>query len=108
MSNQATHQTEEGIRQVEFRAMGSQIMAAVESQDSEAEATLNEVQGWFEEWEQSLSRFREDSELSLLNLSAGSSAPVPVSETLWKVLQLALEAAAYTGGLVTPTVLKSL
>src|SRR4051812_48373345 len=88
--------------------MGSQILAAVESDDPRAEQLLAQVPCWFEQWEQTLSRFRPDSELSLLNLTAGSNTAVEVSETLWAVLDLALRAARYTGGLVTPTVLNAL
>lgn len=96
------------MQQITFRAMGSEIMAAIESHDPDAEMLLDEVQGWFAEWEQTLSRFRDDSELNLLNRSAGGAVPVPVSETLWNVLQMAVQAAHYTGGLVVPTLLNSL
>ena len=97
-----------GVQQIEFRAMGSQIMAAVESDDAQAAALLAEVPRWFAEWEQTLSRFKADSELSLLNLMGGSARCVPVGATLWRVLQLALAAAHDTDGLVTPTVLNAL
>src|SRR5262245_36173126 len=98
MTDQAT-QIREAVKQIEFRAMGSQIMAAVESHDPNARALLDEVPAWFADWEQTLSRFRESSELSNLNRAAGGASPLPVSDTLWKVLQLALQAAHYTGGL---------
>ncbi len=101
-------QTEERIQQVEFRAMGSQIIAAVKSDVPEAGALLGEVSRWFAEWEQTLSRFKPDSELSRLNRSGNASEPIPVSDTLWTVLQLALQAAHYTDGLVTPTLLNAL
>lgn len=52
------------------------------------------------------SRFRNDSELSLLNCSPGQA--VPVGEILWDALQVALSAAARTGGLVDPTVGRAL
>lgn len=48
------------------------------------------------------SRFRDDSELSLLNASSGRT--VPVSADLCAALDVALRAARATGGLVTPTV----
>jgi thiamine biosynthesis lipoprotein len=63
---------------------------------------MAEVPGWFEEWEQVLSRFRVDSELTRLNRMCGRF--IPVSETLWRVFQSALTAGQYTVGLVTPTV----
>src|SRR5918911_1601161 len=106
MAEQVTR-VEEGLQRIEFRAMGSQMLAAVESDDPKAGSDLAEVPGWFAGWEQTLSRFREDSELSRLN-GPGGSGPVPVSDTLWNVLKLALEAANHTGGLVTPTVLDAL
>src|SRR5437763_12527437 len=102
-----TTQTLEKIHQIEFRAMGSQMLAAVKSDDPEAGSLLAEVPHWFAEWEQTLSRFKADSELSQLNGIGSISAPVPVSDTLWTVLQLALQAAHYTEGLVTPTALNS-
>lgn len=97
----------DGVQQIEFRAMGSHMLAAVESDDPAVGLLLAEVPGWFAGWEQALSRFRESSELSVLN-RAGSSAPMHVSETLWEVLQLALNAKEYTEGLVTPAVLNAL
>src|SRR5439155_4250067 len=78
----------------EFRAMGSNMMALLQSDAPFAGESLAQVPGWFEGWEQQLSRFRPDSELSLLNNRAGR--PVPVSPELWEVLQLALAAAEDT------------
>jgi thiamine biosynthesis lipoprotein len=48
------------------------------------------------------SRFRADSELTLLNRSAG--ATTPVSPTLLEAVHVALRAARLSGGLVDPTV----
>ena len=96
------------VPQLEFRAMGSQMLAAVDSPAPEAAALLAEVPAWFAEWEQALSRFKDDSELSRLNRTAGSGALVPVSDTFWTVLERALAAAQATAGLVTPTVLNAL
>ena len=61
---------------------------------------------WFEEWEQILSRFRYDSELTRLNQI--HEQPVQVSQTLWEVLQAARTAEQFTNGLVTPTLLDAL
>jgi thiamine biosynthesis lipoprotein len=112
-----------------FRAMGCQMLAILE-QDAEdvpgvtstsftvraaktggtpvrdGSASLNQVPEWFEEWEQTLSRFRYDSELSRLNRT--TDQPVPVSQTLWDVFQASLHADQTTGGLVTPTVLDAI
>jgi thiamine biosynthesis lipoprotein len=96
------------VQQLEFRAMGSQMLAAVEAGTPEAAACLAAVPGWFADWEQALSRFRDDSELSRVNRTAGSGTWVPVSATFWAVLECALDAAAATAGLVTPTVLNAL
>ena len=52
------------------------------------------------------SRFREDSELSRVNAAAGSA--VRVGPVLLEALRAALRAAAATGGLVDPTVGRSL
>jgi FAD:protein FMN transferase len=89
----------------EFRAMGCQIAVQLDA-DAAATRLLENVPVWFEEWEQSLSRFRPDSELTHVNLTAGIRQPV--SETFWKVLNLSLEMERSTGGLVTPAVLNAL
>lgn len=86
-----------------FRAMGCQMLALVEQRSERAAGALDQVPIWFEAWEQTLSRFRYDSELSRLNRT--QDQPVPVSQTLWDVFQAALVADRATGGLVTPTVL---
>jgi thiamine biosynthesis lipoprotein len=94
------------INKREFKAMGCHMLAALDLPVENPSTQLEQVPGWFETWEQSLSRFREMSELSLLNSSAGT--PLPVSETLWDVLQTALEAERLSFGLVTPAVLDAL
>ncbi|MGB7873294.1 MAG: FAD:protein FMN transferase [Anaerolineales bacterium] len=88
-----------------FRAMGCQMLAILEQDCEDAPGILARVPDWFEEWEQALSRFRHDSELSRLNRTADQ--PVPVSQTLWDVFQASLTADQETGGLVTPTVLEA-
>jgi thiamine biosynthesis lipoprotein len=60
----------------------------------------------FERWEQTLSRFRPDSELNRLNRAGGQ--PYRVSPTLWAVLKSALHAAQESNGLVTPALLAAL
>lgn len=64
------------------------------------------VRGLFTAWEQALSRFRADSELSALNQSAGAS--VAVSPLLFDALATALDAAEATGGLYDPTLLRQI
>ncbi len=87
------------MEQIQFRAMGCQINALVDAPG----ADLGPVIEWFAEWEQQLSRFRPASELMRLNRRGGR--PAVVSQPLWEVLQLALEAAEWSDGLVVPTVL---
>ncbi len=91
------------MERLEFRAMGCQMLAVIDSNDPQAAAALEQVPAWFEEWEQALSRFRPDSELNYLNRAAG--AAFQASETLWQVIQHALAAARESGGIVTPAVL---
>ena len=86
--------------------MGCGISAFVDADTPQAGRGLADVPGWFEEWEQIFSRFRPDSDLNRLNAAAGQA--VPVHPALFAVVQAALEAARWTGGLVVPSVLKSL
>lgn len=94
------------MQRLEFRAMGCHMLAVIDRDDERADAQLRAVPGWFEEWEQQLSRFRADSDLSRLNAAAGR--PVAVAPALWKVIRLALDAARQSDGLVRPTVLDAL
>jgi thiamine biosynthesis lipoprotein len=91
---------------VEFKAMGCRMVAIVDSPSTEAPELLQQVPAWFEDWEQSLSRFRAESELNSLNRSAGW--PTPVSETLWEVFLAAVEAEAASDGLVRASILDAL
>jgi len=92
------------LHRLEFHAMGCDMLAAVECEA--APKMLSLVPTWFEEWEQSLSRFRYDSELTRLNQT--HDQPVRVSETLWDVFQTARKAEQLTDGLVTPTLLDAI
>jgi len=60
----------------------------------------------FNAWEQALSRFLPESELSRLNQQAG--APVVVSDLLYSVLATALTAAQATEGIYDPAMLDQL
>jgi thiamine biosynthesis lipoprotein len=82
--------------------MGSAMSALIDSDHPFAIDALAATPGWFARWEDRLSRFRPDSELTRLNDAAG--APRPVSAVFWRVLQAALRVARATDGLVTPTV----
>ena len=90
------------MQQILFRAMGCEIFCGIDSAHPRAHARLAQVPAMFEAWEQTLSRFRPDSELSMLNARAGQT--VRVSNTLLRVLQLAQRAAAYSDYLIVPTI----
>ena len=94
------------MENITFRAMGCQISAFLDSDSDLAKQSLAQVPLWFEEWEQILSRFRPDSELSLLNHQAG--IPTTVSDTFWEVLMLSIQTEIESNGLVTPLVLPAL
>ena len=66
----------------------------------------NAVEALFAEWEETLSRFRPESELSRLNARAG--APVRLGSILFAAVEASLEAARATGGLFDPTLLHEL
>jgi thiamine biosynthesis lipoprotein len=85
-----------------FAAMGTTVtvLAPVEHGARAAAEAL----ALFHEWEQTLSRFLPESELSRLNARAGE--PVEVSPLLWTVLTAALQAARATDGRYDPTLLR--
>jgi thiamine biosynthesis lipoprotein len=86
--------------------MGCRMLAIIEQESEAAPDILDQVPKWFEDWEQTLSRFRADSELSRLNRTVDQY--VPVSQVLWDVFQASLAANRATRGLVSPTVLDAL
>ena len=92
------------IHRNKFRAMGCRMEALVDG--ASYPDFLDEVPAWFEEWEQVLSRFRIDSELTLLNMKTGQA--VQVSQILWDVFQASMDAGKLTGGLVNPLILDAL
>ena len=94
------------LYRIDFKAMGCQMIAMLDSPSPEASEFLLQVPDWFEGWEQTLSRFRKDSELNSLNRQAGWH--VVVSQTIWDVFQAALAAEVESDGLVKATVLKAL
>jgi thiamine biosynthesis lipoprotein len=90
----------------EFRAMGSRIFLAMDSERDLWPELREPVVNQFEEWEQVLSRFRSTSELSEFNRNAGKWQKV--SEVFWRVLTLALAVEIKSNGIVTPAVLNAL
>ena len=81
-----------------FRAMGSEVHVLVPH--ASAAHCTSAVEELFAEWEDVLSRFRPESELSLLNARAGTA--VGVGPILLSALEASLEAARATGGLFDP------
>ncbi|MEO8953903.1 MAG: FAD:protein FMN transferase, partial [Ktedonobacteraceae bacterium] len=93
-----------GMRREEFRAMGTTITILLP--ESQGGLGANIVRALFAEWEQTLSRFLPESELSRLNQHAGTS--VAVSDLLYHVLATALTAAQATQGVYDPALLEQL
>jgi len=92
------------LHRLDFWAMGCEMLAVI---DREIESSiLSQVLEWFEEWEQCLSRFRFDSELTRFNST--HEQPVPVSDIFWDVFQAARKVDEMTYGLVTPTLLDAI
>lgn len=94
------------MERLDFRAMGCQMLGLLDGDAPSASTMLAELPIWFAGWEQSLSRFRDDSELSIVNRSQGRW--ICVSHALWEAVDAALEAAAQSKGLVTPTMLDAI
>ena len=89
------------MKSIEFHAMGSRMLAAIDSDTVAAMQRLDSVPQWFQVWESRLSRFQSESELSELNRASG--VPFQVSDVLWDALRASLRAAQFSDGLVSPT-----
>ncbi len=86
-----------------FKAMGTTITTLL----PEAHAgDLEIVQTLFDEWEQALSRFLPESELSWVNAHPGEN--IITSQLLYNVLTSALNAAQATQGIYDPTLLEQI
>jgi FAD:protein FMN transferase len=81
--------------------MGCEIVVGGAGRDE-----LAAVERLFAEWEQTFSRFLPRSELNRVNASAGR--PVVVSSLFAQAVEVALQVAEETGGLVDPTVGRAL
>jgi thiamine biosynthesis lipoprotein len=86
--------------------MNCNMVAMVDRAGPRVTQRLAQVPNWFALWEQRLSRFRSDSELSRINLSDGRS--VGISSVMQEVLRAAIRATRISEGMVTPTVLSAL
>lgn len=85
-----------------FHAMGTGVELLLDAPAGErSERALDRAEAELERLEQVLSRFRDDSELSILNREGRSSSASP---DLVRVLELALAAREATRGLFDPTV----
>jgi thiamine biosynthesis lipoprotein len=81
-----------------FAAMGTEIELLVDAERSAA--ALDAAESEFHRLEALLSRFRDDSELSKLN----ASGSIEAGPDLVRVVELAVDACARTGGRFDPTV----
>jgi thiamine biosynthesis lipoprotein len=93
------------MQKISFHAMGCQMLAVIDSPLPAAQAQLDQVPDWFETWEQHLSRFRPDSELSQINLGSGEQL---ISTVLARVIRAGLLAERQSNGLVSPLMLNAL
>lgn len=93
----------EGFGSHSFRAMGTAVRVVVPNEHVDRAA--RDVEALFATWEQALSRFRADSELSALNRAG---VPFIASELLFGVVSTALDAARATDGLFDPSLLEEL
>jgi thiamine biosynthesis lipoprotein len=92
------------MQSIEHRALGSHVLVLVDEEGARSRALLAAVPAWLDAREGRASRFRADSELSLLNARVEHA----VSSELFSDIQAALAAARWTDGLVTPTVIDAL
>jgi thiamine biosynthesis lipoprotein len=87
--------------------MGTEVTVIADDADAAVfPGAVSRVIAIFEREEQRFSRFRPDSELSVINRSAGDR--VEMSEAFAEVVHLALAGAASTEGLFDPTVIDAL
>ncbi len=93
-----------GMRYAEFRAMGTLVSLLLP--EAQFCIGVEATQDLFAEWEQTLSRFLPESDLSQLNRQAGT--PMNVSPLLFRVIYAAYAAAQETEGLFDPTLLTQL
>lgn len=90
----------------EFRAMGSRIFLAMDSDHDPWPGLGKDIRSNFAGWEVALSRFRADSELSEANRHSGQW--LYASDAFWEVLDLSIKMEKQTQGIVTPAILDAL
>lgn len=89
-----------------FRAMNTDVYAQLTSNSAHAGPLLDEIVRMFAAYEQRLSRFRPDSELTRLN--ANETDTFRATSILFNAVATALWAAESSGGLYDPTILTNL
>jgi len=91
----------------QFRAMGTEVgLWLWHTNQSTAHRALRQIEQFFAQTEDSLSRFKAGSELSRLNRAAGK--PFTASPLLFNLVEAALTWRKRTGGIFDPTILKAL
>jgi thiamine biosynthesis lipoprotein len=93
------------VRAETSRALGTKVVLVV-SQPAALERASELLAAELDDVDRACSRFRSDSELTRLNAAAGR--PTPVGPLLFEALETAVAAAKATGGLVDPTVGRTL
>jgi thiamine biosynthesis lipoprotein len=93
-----------GMGRAQFHAMGTTVSVLLPNAVLQVGAAA--TRELFAQWEQTLSRFLPESELSRLNRQAGKS--MHVSDLLFRVVRAAITAAEETEGLFDPTLLLQL
>ena len=88
-----------------FRALGTTVVVVTADRDGESAARAA-VERELDAIDRACSRFRADSELARVNRAAGE--PVAIGALLLEALEVAVEAARRSGGLVDPTVGRAL
>ena len=94
---------------VAFEAMGSHVRFLIGDPGEglpPATAAAEEARAFVHEFDRSLSRFREESELCRLNADPRST--VPASELLRRAVKAGIWAAERSGGLIDPTLLREI
>jgi FAD:protein FMN transferase len=87
------------MREHSFRAMGTSVACFLET-EQDATSAFGVVEAEFERLEETMSRFRPESELSRLN----RNGRIQASEDLFEVIRLSLRAREKTHGRFDPTV----
>lgn len=94
------------MKTISFHAMGSKILIAMDTEDNHLMNEVFKARAWFEDWEESFSRFRLTSELSQFNRHAGIANKV--SDPFLEVASLARKVSRDTNGLINPLILNAL